>query len=108
MATTQVVHPYVTRTEGVQGGEACIVNSRVPVRAVAALWRAGQDVGEIQAAFPSVTLSQVLDAIGYYLDNPEEIEGYWARHEGARSRSVPNSYEVVKGSAGWRKAYRRK
>lgn len=66
-------HPHIVRTEGVCGGRPHIRNSRISVRTVAELHRAGESVAEICATYPHVDPAAIYDAISYYLDHRTEI-----------------------------------
>jgi uncharacterized protein (DUF433 family) len=67
-------HPYVLKTQGVQGGQPCIKGTRIPV---AALWNYydchGLSPREIVAQFPHLTLAAVLDALSYAAENQVEM-----------------------------------
>lgn len=69
----KVQHPYVERCQGVCGGRAIIRGTRIPVWLIFKRYRAGETLEEIQDAYPRLTPSQVLDAIGYAFDYIEEI-----------------------------------
>lgn len=72
--TTRTEHPHIVRTPGVCGGRAHIAGSRVSVRTVAELHRAGESVAEISATYPHLDPAALYDAISYYLDHRAEIE----------------------------------
>jgi uncharacterized protein (DUF433 family) len=78
VTTTQ--HRYVVRDAAILGGEPVIVGSRTPVRAIVELWRLGVPVEEIPVRLPHLTMSQVFDALSYYGDNQDEINGYIAQN----------------------------
>ncbi|MCS7179298.1 MAG: DUF433 domain-containing protein [Anaerolineae bacterium] len=67
-------HPYIVRVAGVVGGEPVIRGTRVPVRAIALHYKAGETIDEILEAYPHLPPAAVVDAISYYLDHQEEIE----------------------------------
>ncbi|MBC7226589.1 MAG: DUF433 domain-containing protein [Thermoflexales bacterium] len=67
-------HPYIVRVEGILGGEPVIRGTRVPVRAIALHYKAGETIDEILEAYPHLPPAAVVDAISYYLDHQEEIE----------------------------------
>jgi len=85
MAITRIKHPYVEKKPGVCGGKAVIKGTRIPVWLIFKRYRAGEPPEEIQTAYPHLSLPQILDAIGYALDNIEGIkadieenaEEYW-------------------------------
>ncbi len=67
-------HLYIVRVAGILGGEPVIRGTRVPVRAIALLYKAGETIDEILGAYPHLPPAAVVDAIGYYLDHQGEIE----------------------------------
>jgi len=67
-------HPYIVRVEGVCGGRPIIKGTRLSVRHVAQLYKAGDTVEEIVHAHPHLKVAAVYDAISYYLDHQLEIE----------------------------------
>ena len=67
-------HPYVVRVKGVCGGRPVIKGSRISVRHIAQLYKAGDSVEEILQAHPHLNPAAVYDAISYYLDHQQEIE----------------------------------
>ena len=70
----QTEHPYVVRVQGVCGGRPIIKGTRISVRHVAQLYKAGNLVEEIVQAHPQLSAAAVFDAISYYLDHQPEIE----------------------------------
>jgi uncharacterized protein (DUF433 family) len=67
-------HPYIVRAPGICGGRPIITGTRVSVRHIAQLYKAGDTVEEILQAHPSLPAAAVYDAISYYLDHQKEIE----------------------------------
>jgi uncharacterized protein (DUF433 family) len=74
--TTEIAteHPHVVRKPGTCGGAPLVRGTRITVRHIATLWRAGTPVDEIVRTFPHLQLSWVYDAISYYLDHQQEID----------------------------------
>jgi uncharacterized protein (DUF433 family) len=70
----QTEHPYIVRVQGVCGGRPIIKGTRISVRHIAQLYKAGNLVEEIIQAYPHLTAAAVYDAISYYLDHQSEIE----------------------------------
>lgn len=68
-------HPHVVRTEGVCGGAPRLRDTRIAVRTLAALFRAGEPIQEIEALYSHIDPVSVRDGIGYYLDHRQEIDG---------------------------------
>lgn len=71
-----VAHPYIVRDLQMHQGEPTIRGSSVTVRTVIERTRLGDTPAQIAEAFPVLTLAQVHDALGYYYDHPDEIEGF--------------------------------
>ncbi len=65
----KTLHPYIVKAEDILSGEPIIIGTRTSVRAIVENWRMGLSPEEISEAFPHITLSQVFDALSYYLDN---------------------------------------
>ena len=87
--TTQPTH-HIERRPGVQGGDACIAGTRVPVWVLAAMHKRGDTAEEILEAYPSLTAAQVHAALSYYYDHRAEIDAVIAiqnaGHERVRNR----------------------
>ena len=69
----EVIHPYIERRPGVQGGRAVIKGSRFPVSSIVQNYRRGMSVEEILFEFPHLKPAEVHDALSYYYDHREEI-----------------------------------
>ena len=67
-------HPYIVRVQSICGGRAIIAGSRITVRHIAQLYKAGDSVDEILQAHPHLQAAAVYDAMSYYLDHQAEIE----------------------------------
>ena len=67
-------HPYIVRVQGVCSGRPIIKGTRLSVRHIAQLYKAGETVEEMLHAHPHVKIAAVYDAISYYLDHQQEIE----------------------------------
>jgi uncharacterized protein (DUF433 family) len=70
----QTEHPYIVRIQGVCGGRPIIKGTRISVRHIAQLYKAGNLVEEMVQAHPQLSAAAVFDAISYYLDHQPEIE----------------------------------
>ena len=70
----QTEHPYIVRVAGVCGGRPTIKGTRISVRHIAQLYKAGDTVEEILQAHSHLNVAAVYDAISYYLDHQQEIE----------------------------------
>ncbi len=72
--STTVVHPYVTRKEGVQGGQPVITGTRTPVRSIVLYHKLGEVPEEILEKLPHLTLAKIYDALSYYYDHRAAID----------------------------------
>jgi uncharacterized protein (DUF433 family) len=82
-------HRYITRNKRILSGEPIIKGTRTPVRAIVELWRMGYPTEEIPAHLPHLSLAQVFDALSYYCDQQDEINGYIARNRVPEERIDP-------------------
>lgn len=78
--TTTTEHCHIVRVEGTSGGEPIVKGTRTPVRSIVLLWRQGMSPEEIRQGLPHLTMAQVFDALSYFSDHPDEIEGYIEKH----------------------------
>ena len=69
-------HPYVFRVDGIP----TVRGTRIRVRLIAQLYRAGDSVDDILRSYPHLSAASVYDAISYYLDHTAEIEQEIAAH----------------------------
>ncbi len=67
-------HPYIIRREGSRGGKPILRDASIAVWLIVALWKAGDSLEEIHAAYSHVSLATLYDAISYYFDHQAEIE----------------------------------
>ena len=77
---TLTEHCYVVRKASILSGEPIVKDTRTPVRAVVELWRMGYVPEAIPSALPHLSLAAVFDALSYYSDHQEEINGYIERN----------------------------
>lgn len=73
-------HCYITTHKGILGGEPIIRGTRTSVRAIVETWRLGVPAEEIPRSLPYLTLAQIFDALSYYSDHQDEINGYIERN----------------------------
>ena len=66
--------PGVEKTPGVQGGDACIVRTRIPIWTLEAYRQQGWDDERILANFPTLRESDLMYAWLYVDANRQEIE----------------------------------
>lgn len=74
-------HLYVIRDEQILSGEPIVKGTRTPVRAIVETWRMGVAPEEISNGLPHLTLAQIFDALSYYSDHQDEINGYIDRNQ---------------------------
>jgi uncharacterized protein (DUF433 family) len=72
--TAEVVHPYIERRPGVQGGRPVIKGSRFPVSSIVQNYRRGLSVDDILREFPWLRPEEVHDALSYYYDHRSQID----------------------------------
>lgn len=73
-------HCYIARNDEILSNEPIIKGTRTPVRAIVEMWRIGVSPEEIPQRLPHISLSQVFDALSYYLDHQMEINEYIERN----------------------------
>lgn len=76
-----VEHPCIVKDKKIAGGEPIIKGTRTTVRAVVEWWKFGAAPEEIKENLPYLSLAQIFDALSYYDDHREEIEGYIAQNK---------------------------
>lgn len=80
-------HPHVVRIEGVHGGRPTIRGTGVSVQAIVEQAHSGRSPQEIMDELDGVlALAQIYDALSYYYEHPDEIEGYIAENKAALQR----------------------
>jgi uncharacterized protein (DUF433 family) len=77
---------YIERRPGVQGGDPCIVGTRVPVWVLAAMHKQGDTAQDILEAYPNLTAAQVHAALCYYYDHRAEIDAVITTQNAAHTR----------------------
>ncbi len=87
--TTATRHRYIVQDERILGGEPIIDGTRTPVRAIVELWRLGITPEDIPHRLPHLRLAQVFDALSYYSDHQEEINGHIGRNRVPEERIDP-------------------
>ena len=66
--------PVVRETPGVCGGYPRVGHTRIPVRLIVELTRAGATSDEILAMYPQLTAAQVQGALDYYARDPARVD----------------------------------
>ncbi len=77
---TSTEHHYIVRDAQILGGEPVVRGTRTSVRAIVEIWRMGVAPEEIPTHLPHLTAAQVFDALSYFSDHQEEIQGHIARN----------------------------
>ncbi|MGD1860223.1 MAG: DUF433 domain-containing protein [Leptolyngbyaceae cyanobacterium] len=73
-------HCHIVRNDAILNSEPIIKGTRTPVRAIVEMWRIGVSPEEIPQRLPHLGLSQVFDALSYYLDYQAEIDEFIDRN----------------------------
>lgn len=73
-------HLYMIRDEQILNGEPINKGSRTPVKAIVETWRMGVAPEEIPNGLPHLRLAQIFDALSYFSDYQDEINGYIERN----------------------------
>jgi len=84
-----IQHRYIVQDDRILGGEPIVQGTRTPVRAMAELWRLGLPPDEIVRRLPHLTLAQVFDALSYYSDHRDQINGYIERNRIGEEETDP-------------------
>ena len=71
--TVQPTH-YIECRPNIQGGDACIARTRIPVWVLAAMHKQGDIVDDLLEAYPNLTAAQVHAALSYYYEHRAEID----------------------------------
>ena len=87
----QTEHPHIVQVLGICGGRPTLKGTRLSVRHLAQLYKAGDTIEEILQAYPYLHAAAVYDAISYYLDHQAEIEQEIADN---RIDAVMNEYSL--------------
>ena len=87
--TTATRHRYIVSDDKILGGEPIIRGTRTPVRAIVETWRLGVAAEAIPQSLPHLTLAQVFDALSYYSDHQDEINGFIERNRIPDERLTP-------------------
>jgi uncharacterized protein (DUF433 family) len=82
-ALTSELIPLVSGTDGVLR----LSGTRVTLDTIVAAFNEGATAEEIAQQYPSVTLADVYQVIGYYLRHATELEPYFARRRDAAAET---------------------
>jgi uncharacterized protein (DUF433 family) len=65
---------WITYRPEVQGGDACVRDTRIPVWCLEGYRRLGLDDAGVLAAYPALTPADLATAWAYVRDHPEEMD----------------------------------
>ena len=71
----------IQKTPGVNGGDACVRDTRITVWALIQLQKLGRTEEQLLADFPSLTPTDIDAVWSYYRAHPREIDIAIATHE---------------------------
>lgn len=75
--------PGVETNREVNGGDACIVRTRIPVWLLVQARQMGTTEAELLRSYPSLNAQDLVNAWSYYRSHREEIDQQVADHESA-------------------------
>ena len=79
-------YAYITRINGVRGGNAIVAGTRIGVHDVIGLLQNGETVDSVVSqSFPDLTRAQVYECLAYYEDHRGEIDLLVARQMSAET-----------------------
>jgi uncharacterized protein (DUF433 family) len=84
------VHPRTVRDPEIVGGAPIIRGTRVPVRAIACLWRATSDRDLIMRNYPHLSVDDIAAALTYYVEHCAEIDAELLAEEQAVRWLIPS------------------
>jgi uncharacterized protein (DUF433 family) len=68
-------HPHIIKGGGL-GGQPRIDDQRISVLQLYDLYRTGMTVEEIRASYPTLSTAEILDALSYAFDHPDEMASW--------------------------------
>mgnify|MGYP001426169834 CR=1 FL=1 len=80
MSVVPTEHPHIVRSAASRG-EPVVAGAGISVRAIVELMRLYADPVRVGEALPDLSLGQIYDALSYYHDHQEEVEGWITRNE---------------------------
>jgi uncharacterized protein (DUF433 family) len=97
-----IEYPHIVKTPGVRGGKPRIDGTRICVVDVAIAYRQGRRPEEIQTCFSSrpLTLAEVMSALAYHFDHPDELEEYLERERRAEEEHEARRAEYLRKRSG--------
>jgi len=85
-----VAFAQIAKTPGVCGGQAVIDGTRIRVKNIAILLKAGHTPQQILVQYPSLSIAQVHYAIGYYYEHQDEMDEQWREHVARHGGNPPS------------------
>jgi uncharacterized protein (DUF433 family) len=73
-STSVDVGSLISKVPGILNGAPCIAGTRMPVRAVAAMYNDGMSAEEIRVAYEHLDLAGIYAALAYYFANRAEVD----------------------------------
>ncbi len=68
-------HPHIVKVQGVASGEPIILGTRIMVRTIIEQYQLGSSIEDILWDYPQLSSAQIHDALSYYHDNINEMNG---------------------------------
>ena len=85
-------HPHIVKILGPSGiWQAAIKGTYIRVWALVGCYKRGMDEWEILQGFPTITAAQLHDALSYYNDYKDEIDGFIQDNEQAYEEYLQDS-----------------
>lgn len=81
-------HPHIYTSPTIHRGEPTVRGSAISVRTIVERTRLGDSPERILQGYPHLSLAKIHDALSYYYDHAEEIEGYIRSNEEAGWRAL--------------------
>ncbi|MEA3350988.1 MAG: DUF433 domain-containing protein [Chloroflexota bacterium] len=88
-------HAHIVRVQGVCGGRPIIEGTRISVKLIVGWARTGMTPKEIAAQYPHIPISQIVDALAYYKNHPEEIEAEFAEEKRYLETEIPRIQAMI-------------
>jgi len=88
-------HPHIVRVQGVCGGRPVIEGTRLSVKLIVGWTRMGMTPDEIAALYSDVSVVQIVSALVYYEDHPEEIEAEFAEERRYIEVEIPRLQAMI-------------
>lgn len=95
MAISTDLHLYIETIENVCSGEPVLKGTRISVKTIIGWIKVGKEVNDIVAMYPNVNHAMVYDALSYYYDHKDDIDGL------LRENTIEYQMQCTEGE-GWR------